>query len=169
MAFFSLWILGFVICALAAVLLWKQAVAWRACNTFRKQFAAIHRDVVRQTFDLGWMWLDIVLVFFVLSFASQSRLFAPDEGFSPEILTFLGIAIYCGARALMHWNEGQILFYPQGFVWKTTDIPYSAIRSMKEDGRCFEIATRRETILVSRLQYEGIARHFQQWKDSRKK
>lgn len=164
MAFFSLWILGFLICILSVIYLWKQAVALRKSLAFQKQFAQLHKNVVKQTFNQGWMWLEIVLVFFMLSVASQSDLFAPDEGFAPEILTFLGISIYCASRALAEYTEGQILFYPQGFVWKTSDFPYSSIRSIEESGNRYEISSRKETILISRSQGEAVKEHREAWR-----
>lgn len=168
MAFFALWVLGFLICILAVLFLYKQVASLKKSMDFQKQFMKVHPDAVRASFDQGWMWLDILLAFFVLSFASQSKLFAEGEGFQPEILSFVGIAVFCASKAVAHWNDGRLLFYRQGLVYHDQDIPFSSIRSLTLAGSQYELATKKEKLLLSKKEGQTIEEKMKEWKKNKR-
>ena len=169
MAFYSLWILGILILALSIVFLYKQAVSLKQSFDHQRNFMKLHPGTVKATFDQGWLFLDIVLAFFVLSFGSQSLMMAGDNGFSPETLCFIGIAVFLGAKAAQRWNDGRLLFYKQGLVYHTDDIPYSTIRSLeKYGGSQYELSAKKGKFMISRREGEEIERCLQKWKQAKR-
>ncbi|MBF0579825.1 hypothetical protein IM774_08545 [Erysipelotrichaceae bacterium RD49] len=170
MAFYSLWILGILILALSIIFLYKQAVSLKKSFSYQQNFMKLHPQTVKASFDQGWLFLDILLAFFVLSFGSQSLLGAGENGFSPETLCFLGIAIWLASKAIARWNDGRILFYKQGLVYHTDDIPYSTIRSLeKYGGSQYELTCKKGKFMISRREGEEIERAVKEWKQAKRR
>lgn len=167
MAFYSLWILGILICILSVILLYKQVAALKTSFDFQRQFMKMHPGTTKATFDQGWMWLDIVLFFFVLSFAT-SALAKPStakEGFAPEVLSFFGIALFCASRAAARWKDGRILIYKQGLVYQNYDIPYSTVQSIEPyGGSQYELASKKGKFMISKREGEYILKRLEEWK-----
>ncbi len=170
MAFYSLWILGIAILALSIIFLYKQAVLLKESFRYQQNFMKLHPGTVKATFDQGWLFLDILLAFFVLSFGSQSLLETGENGFAPETLCFLGIAIWLASKAIARWKDGRILFYKQGLVYHTDDIPYSTIRSLeKYGGSQYELTCKKGKFMVSRREGEEIERAIKEWKQAKRR
>ncbi len=167
MAFYALWILGFALCILAVVFLYKNVVALKDTIDSQRQFRKVHEGSVLATFDQGWMWFDIILGFVALSFSTQASTFAKEGEFAPEILCFIGIAIFCAGKAVSRWNNGRMVFYKQGVFYKNEDIPFTNIKHMEPYGGQFELAGKKAKYMVSRRQADEIKKRRDAWKESR--
>ena len=88
MAFFTLWALGILLCALSTIVLFKQVAAIKKSFDVQRNFMKMHNGSTKATFDQGWLFLDIVMAFFVLSFSTQSRKFDEYRFLSPRIFMF---------------------------------------------------------------------------------
>lgn len=168
MAFYALWFLGFLLCILAVIFLYKNIVALKKSIDAQKAFRKVHEGCVLATFDLGWMWLDIVLAFFALSFATQVSTTSIQE-YLPETVCFIGIAIFCAGKAVSRWNAGRMVFWKQGIFYKTEDIPYTSIKSLTPYGSQYELAGKKEKYMISKRQAKEIEKRQSEWRESRRK
>lgn len=171
MAFYSLWILGILICILSIIFLYKQVAALKESFDFQRQFMKMHPGTTKATFDQGWMWLDIVLFFFVLSFASvaMAQPSTASEGFAPEVLCFFGIAIFCASKAIARWKDGRMLFYHQGLVYQNYDIPYATIQSVEPYGaNQYELACKKGKFMISKREGDYILSRIDEWKKQKR-
>lgn len=169
MAFYTLWILGILLCLLSTVVLFKQVIALRKSFDVQRNYMKMHNGSTKATFDQGWLFFDIVLALFVLSFSTQSQNMTGGEGFPPEYLCFIGIAIFLASKAVQHWHDGRIVFGSQEMVYHDEEIPYSTIRTLEPYGsRQFELACKKGKYMVSSRQAQEIDRRLSAWKESRR-
>ena len=168
MAFYALYALGLAICLLGAWLLYKQVSALKTTMAFQKNFLKSHSEAIRFQSDQGWMWIDVLLPLLSLSAATQAQSFLTAESsVAPEMLCFIGIAIFCASRAVSHANDGRMVFYPQGFIYHDEDIPYSSVRSLVPAGNQVEVKTRKTALLISKKQASEVEKRMKEWKKAK--
>lgn len=168
MAFYAIWFLGFALCILAVYFLYKNVVSLQDSMTAQKQFRKLHEGSVLATFDQGWIWIDIILAFVSLSFATQASTLAGSTQFAPETLCFIGIAIFCAGKAVSRWNAGRMVFYRQGIFYKTEEIPYSSIKELPAYGKQYELSGKKEKYMISRRQEQEILKQKEEWRNARR-
>ncbi|MDO4663638.1 MAG: hypothetical protein Q4A59_02005 [Erysipelotrichaceae bacterium] len=169
MAFFTLWALGIVLCALSIIVLFKQVAALKKSFDVQRNFMKMHNGSTKATFDQGWLFLDIVLAFFVLSFSTQSQNLTNTDSFPPEYLCFIGIAIFLASKAVQHWHDGRIVFGSQAMVYHDQEIPYSTIQSLEPYGsRLVELSCKKGKYMISKREAQEIESRLEKWRSNRR-
>lgn len=169
MAFFTLWALGILLCALSTIVLFKQVAAIKKSFDVQRNFMKMHNGSTKATFDQGWLFLDIVMAFFVLSFSTQSQNLTNTDSFPPEYLCFIGIAIFLASKAVQHWHDGRIIFGTQALVYHDQEIPYSTIHSLEPYGsRLVELSCKKGKYMISKREAQEIESRLEKWKSNRR-
>lgn len=168
MAIYSLWALGILLCILSAAYLYKCVTHLRTDILFQKHFKKIHPESTLGSFDQGWILLNIVLILFVLSMASQANGTGSQNDFAPDTLCMIGIAIYLAGATVRRWDKSRLIFYRQGIVFEDQEIPYQSIQSLTPTTRHVELKSRKGIWLVSRKQGSAIEEHKAAWQKARK-
>lgn len=168
MAVYAIWFLGILLCVLAAVFLYKNVVALKATFDAQKAFRKIHSDAVLASSDMGWVWFDVLLCILSVSFSTQATIINGTDVFSPESLCFIGIAVFCAGKAVSRLNGNRMMFYKQGLMYKTEEIPFSSIKSLTPYGGQFELAGKKEKYMISRRQAKVLEQKLTAWKDDRR-
>lgn len=169
MAFYTLWILGVLITAGAAIAAWKTGQnlqkTWRFQREATKSrgFKLVSKNVIPV---VGWLLAGMLM----LSLASQSSVLEAEAATQPDRLCFFGSALFFLAKSLEAFYKDRVCLNDQGFIWTDEEYKYSQIRKIELHGTRADIVLKNgKDFLVSKGVGGVISEGLKQWTDRRRK
>lgn len=169
MAFYTLWVLGVLITAGAALAAWKTGQNLQ--KTWKFQKAALkdseNRLVSKNALPvLGWLFMGMIM----LSLASQASVLEAEAATQPDRLCFFGAALFFLAKGLEAFYKDRVVLTPQGFIWTDETWKYQQLKSVDIQGTRADVVLKNgKDFLVSKGVGTAIAQGLEDWKGKRRR
>lgn len=169
MSFYALWLLGGLILAGALIALYKQITILKDAWKFQKKFVRLNENTDVRTFGSLWIFTDIVLALFLFGFAGFAQNISSEFETWADKLVFFSIGLFFAAKTVQNWNKGRTVFYPQGIVLQSTEVPFASMEACEKDGHSVFLKTRKGNWTLFPEQARFIEGERSRWKEQRRK